>query len=143
MWKKCAKMCSHVNKCRAILLRKRRRMMFSPLHCPWAFVLWGTGGSIELRCSPEWQGVCKPSVARNLKWTIARNFRSACGMDDVVDPSLRAAVHMRDREENEEQTAHTRGETAAARHMLEVQTMGMQTRSRFHAPLVWPPREGR
>ena len=38
------------------------------------------------------------------KWTIARHFRCAHGMDDGVDPSLRAAVHRRVREANEVNT---------------------------------------
>ena len=50
--------------------------------------------------------------ARTPKWTIARHFRGAHGMNYGVDPSLQAAVHRRGREENVVHS-HSRGATAA------------------------------
>ena len=50
---------------------------------------------------------------KDAKWpqtlcVAAINFKKAHGMDGEVDPSLRAAVHRRVREEHEFPTPHTR-----------------------------------
>ena len=67
---------------------------------------WNTG-SAELRCTSEFRGV----VPRRVQAIIDANAHDAgpsCatsdGMDDGVDPSFRAAVHRRVREENAEYT---------------------------------------
>ena len=62
--------------------------------------------------------------------TIARHFRSACGVEDGVGPALRVAVR-----------SHT-AEPPLARPLLVVQTMGMRKRNRFPLSPLVAGREG-
>ena len=54
-------------------------------------------------------------------------------MDDGVDPFFRAAVH-RESEKKTRYSQPTPAKLPLARHLLVVQTMGMQTRGRFQPP---------